>query len=66
MANCDRLAANATECNCTYPGCPRHGKCCECLHYHRVKGQLPACYFDTAAEATYDRSIRHFIQQHAR
>ncbi|HEX71831.1 MAG TPA: cytosolic protein, partial [Candidatus Hydrogenedentes bacterium] len=28
--NCD----NTLECTCTYPGCPRHGKCCECLQYH--------------------------------
>ncbi|MFC1501861.1 DUF6485 family protein [bacterium] len=49
------------QCNCTYEPCSRKGNCCECLSYHRRAGELPACYFDDAAERTYDRSIRHFI-----
>ena len=66
MAACDRLDTNAKLCNCTYSGCSRHGKCCECVHYHRAMGELPACYFDAEAEATYDRSIRYFVQLNAR
>ncbi len=50
------------QCNCTYSGCPRHGLCCQCLHYHRRMGQLPACYFSAADEKTYDRSIARFIR----
>ena len=65
MSTCDRMQANTKLCNCTYGGCPRHGKCCECLHYHRAMKQLPACYFDTQAEATYNRSISYFVQQHS-
>jgi hypothetical protein len=51
-------------CNCTYSGCPRKGNCCECMHYHRKMGQLPACYFSDAAERTYDRSISAFIRDY--
>jgi len=52
----------AGVCACTYPSCPRKGRCCECLRYHRAQRQLPACYFDKAAEQAYDRSIEHFVQ----
>lgn len=51
--NCD----NTRPCPCTYP-CPRHGKCCECVAYHRDKeGGVPGCFFSAKGEATYDRSI---------
>ncbi len=52
-----------TLCNCTYPGCERKGICCECLHYHRKKNQLPACYFKPEVEKTYDRSIKRYLAQ---
>ena len=48
-------------CNCTYP-CNRKGTCCDCLHYHRKMGQLPACFFPDDVEKTYDRSIEKFIE----
>lgn len=60
--HCKNQPANQTRCNCTYEPCPRKGICCECIEYHRAKKQLPACYFDQTAEATWDRSIRHFIR----
>jgi hypothetical protein len=60
--NCSNKAKNIDHCNCTYSGCLRHGVCCECLHYHRVQGQLPACYFTANGEASYDRSIENFIK----
>ena len=53
---------NLERCNCTYEGCSRKGLCCECLHYHRLKGALPACYFPPEAEAAYNRSIEYFIE----
>ncbi|MBW2458729.1 MAG: cytosolic protein [Deltaproteobacteria bacterium] len=63
MANeCPLADTNERRCNCTYPGCPRHGRCCECLHYHLARKELAACCFDTAAEATWDRSFRKFIE----
>ena len=53
---------NKKRCTCTYEPCSRKHKCCECLHYHREKGELPACFFPAAAERTYDRSIAHFVR----
>ena len=45
------------ECKCTYPGCPRHDNCKECIAYHRDRGEFPACFFSKEAEKTYDRSF---------
>ncbi len=59
---CPNKERNLTLCTCTYAGCEKHGLCCECLHYHRKKGALPACYFPADAEKTYDRSIEYFIE----
>ena len=52
---------NTGYCNCSYP-CSRKGVCCDCLHYHRQMGELPACYFPNDAEKTYDRSVEYFIR----
>ncbi len=54
---CVNRDKNLKRCNCTYEPCSRKGCCCECLHYHRVLGELPACYFTPEAERSYDRSI---------
>ncbi len=56
---------NLEECNCTYPGCPRKGVCCECIQYHLKQDQLPACAFPEDAEGTYDRSFEKFIEVHS-
>ena len=64
MAACDNLSKNMSNCNCSYEPCSRKGKCCECLHYHRRMGELPACYFPDNVERSYDRSIRRFVQLH--
>ncbi|MBL7054598.1 hypothetical protein ISS05_02485 [Candidatus Woesearchaeota archaeon] len=53
---------NLQNCNCTYPGCPRKGICCECITYHRKANQLPACFFSSEAEKTFDRSVENFIE----
>ncbi len=35
---------NNIDCPCTKEGCPRHGKCCECVAHHKAHGtKLPAC-----------------------
>jgi len=61
---CKNKQKNLDICNCSYEPCERKGICCECITYHRLKGQLPACYFSSEAEKTYDRSIRNFIATH--
>lgn len=50
------------ECTCTYPGCPRKGKCCACIKHHREHGELPACFFPEEVEKNYDRGIELFCQ----
>ncbi|MDG6228540.1 MAG: DUF6485 family protein [Candidatus Thermoplasmatota archaeon] len=50
-------------CNCTYL-CDKKGVCCECIQYHRKRGELPACYFSKEIEKTYDRSIETFIEHY--
>ena len=57
-----QIEQNEMNCNCTYDHCPRRGKCCECIKYHKERRELPACLFSAAAEKTYDRSIRKFIE----
>ena len=56
-----RVKENKSICNCSYNPCSRKGICCECLHYHRRSGQLPACFFPDDIEKSYDRSIENFI-----
>ena len=56
------LKMNTARCTCTYEPCPRKGKCCECVTYHRKSGELPGCFFTPEAEATYDRSVGNFIR----
>lgn len=59
---CNNVEKEDFKCPCTYTGCSRHGICCECLHYHRGKDQLPACYFTAEQEKTYNRNIDFFIE----
>jgi hypothetical protein len=56
------IEANLEKCNCTYPSCPRKGKCCECIAYHLKYNELPACVFPDDVEKTYDRSFERFVQ----
>lgn len=62
MVECLNQKRNLSICNCSYPGCSRKGVCCECLHYHLKKGELPACFFPEDLEKTYDRSFKNFAQ----
>jgi len=41
---------NLDSCTCSYEGCPRRGKCCECLQYHLSHKQLPGCCFPPEVE----------------
>jgi len=56
---------NLEHCNCSYPGCDKKGICCECVVYHRERGELPGCYFSIATEKTFDRSIRKFVEDNS-
>jgi len=62
MKECINREKNLKYCNCTYEPCERKGICCECLHYHRQMGELPACFFPAEVERTYDRSIARFLK----
>jgi len=57
---------NLARCNCSYEPCLRKGICCECIAYHKAKGQLPACLFPDDAEKTWDRSIARFIEVYSK
>lgn len=57
------IEKNTAACTCTYDSCPRKGKCCECVAYHRSKKQLPGCFFSPEGEASYDRSYKRFIME---
>jgi len=62
---CQNRERNSQDCNCSYGACDKKGVCCECVAYHRDRGELPACYFTDAQERTYDRSIAHFVRTHS-
>ena len=53
---------NRAGCACTYEPCSRKGVCCDCLRYHLQSRELPGCCFPAEAEATFDRSFRHFAR----
>jgi len=60
--DCPNIQANLNSCNCTYAGCSRKGRCCECIQYHLRSNELPACCFPPQVERTYDRSFERFIR----
>lgn len=60
------LEKNQASCTCTYEPCPRKGKCCECVTYHRRHGELPGCFFPPEVERTYDRSFTRFVRAHSK
>ena len=49
------------QCPCTY-SCSKNGKCCECVAYHQLCGEFPACFFSKEAEASYDRSLSRLVK----
>lgn len=59
-----KIDENLKDCPCTYPGCDKKGKCCECLKYHLSRSELPACCFPPEIERTYDRNLTKFIEVH--
>lgn len=63
MSECSNKEKNLAGCTCTY-SCNKRGLCCECVAYHRDKGQVPGCFFSKEGEATYDRSIAALARDH--
>jgi hypothetical protein len=61
---CDNKVKNIKRCPCSYPTCSRKGLCCECLHYHLLSKEVPACFFPPDAEKTYNRSMEYFVSLH--
>ena len=57
-----QLDVNKEACTCTYEPCDRKGRCCDCILYHRRRGELPGCLFPANIEATYNRSIAKFVE----
>ena len=66
MGECPNKEINLKNCNCTYEPCSRKGICCECIAYHRKSNELPACFFSTAQEKTFDRSFSNFARIHGK
>ena len=61
MAQSQCPSQESDSCKCTYAGCPRHGRCCECLSYHLASKELAGCCFPPEVEKSYDRSFARFI-----
>lgn len=55
---------NLQNCSCSFPDCPRKGICCECVMHHRVKNEIPACFFpiDNESDTISSRTIENFIK----
>lgn len=60
--DCPNQEENLKHCNCTYSGCDKMGKCCECLRSHLKRRELPGCCFPDDVEKTWDRSFERFIK----
>lgn len=56
-----KIDKNMETCNCTF-SCDKKGKCCDCLTYHRKRGELPACYFPANIERTGERSVEAYLR----
>ncbi|HSA05590.1 MAG TPA: DUF6485 family protein [Candidatus Gastranaerophilales bacterium] len=52
---------NLNDCACSY-SCSKRGICCDCVTFHRKRGEIPGCFFPLEDEKTYDRSVENFIK----
>jgi hypothetical protein len=50
-----------SHCTCTYTACEKRGNCCQCVVYHRTRGEVPGCFFTPEGERSYDRSYERFL-----
>ena len=39
----ERKCQNTLPCSCRNEKCPRHGRCCDCVAFHRDRGGYPNC-----------------------
>ena len=40
-----KVCSNTNPCTCPNESCPRHGRCCDCVAFHRdVKKGVPNCF----------------------
>ncbi len=53
---------NIKGCTCTYMSCAKRGKCCDCVEFHRARGEIPGCFFNKEGERSYDRSVENFVK----
>lgn len=50
------------DCKCSYsPACSRKGNCCQCVAFHRERGEATGCMFTPAGEKSYDRSLSNLM-----
>ncbi len=61
MQEC-KLEQNTKACTCTYEPCSRKGLCCECILYHKKRGEAPGCLFPPEIEKTYNRSLKNLAR----
>lgn len=59
------IEKNRNACPCTYSSCSKRGKCCECVRYHNMRGELPGCFFPPEIEKTYDRSRAMYLKTYS-
>ena len=50
----ERKCLNTLPCTCPNTKCVRHGRCCECVAWHRKKGNPPNCYKFPPQEETQE------------
>ncbi len=54
------------HCNCSFTQCEKHGNCCQCVVFHRDRGEMPGCFFTPAAERRGDRTLRALLNDRER
>jgi len=61
-----RQEKTRASCTCTYNNCAKKGLCCECIAYHRERGEAPGCLFPPEVEKTYNRSLERLARCYQR
>ena len=56
--SCTRTGA---DCKCTYESCSRKGNCCQCVAFHRERGEATGCMFTPDGERSYDRTLKSLM-----